>query len=891
MKSVFNLILLTSITSFSFMNAQNELPPIIDREILFGNPEISGAKLSPSGKFISFIKPYKGVSNIWVKGRYESFDSAMPVTADTKRPIRSYFWSRDQQYILYAQDKGGDENFQVYAVDPDGEIQTDGVPKSRNITDVKGVRAIIMAVPKSNKEVMYVGINDRDPAWHDLYEVNIATGERKLMLENTKKFTGFYFNIDDELTLASAADSDGGTVIYKRTTRGIFTKCFECNVDETCYPVRGAKDKNLFYFVSNKGEADLSQIGTLNLTTNAFTVIESDPSKRVDFGSAFFSDLTNELISTQYTDDRVRRYWKDKVFESDYRHLKRELPDSEISITSMTDNEAMWIIYVNSDTDPGAAYLYRREDRNIEFLYKTRPDLPTEYLARMIPVKYKSSDDLEISAYLTLPKGIVPQNLPAIIMPHGGPWARDTWGYHSWAQFLANRGYVVLQPNFRGSTGFGKAFLNAGNNEWGQLMQDDLTAGAAFLVDKGYADKDYIGIMGGSYGGYATLAGLTFTPDVYAVGVSIVGPSNLFTLLETIPAYWESFRKVFHKRMGDPSTEAGKTQLKSQSPFFHAKNIKAPLLVAQGNNDPRVKTAESDQIVVAMRELGLPVEYINFMDEGHGFANPDNNMAFLSVAEAFLAKHLGGRHQKDVPDHIASIVRKNMVDIASVKILEPITEEMKKLPKAKKAVIEGVCNYSMTFELGPQQIPMKLSRSVVLEGNHVKITDLMDSSMGKARNESILDAKTLSLLHTELEQTGMSMSLDLDEKNLKGEININGDKKAIDKPLDGASFSGGSGMPITIGTLPLEEGYKTSFVVFDANSQEQRTYQLEVVRKEKISAGRKIHNCFKVELTSLEGNGGNQEMWFDIESSILVKSIVIVKEMNGAKITSELLSN
>ena len=557
----------------------------------------------------------------------------------------------------------------------------------------------------------------------------------------------------------------------------------------------------------------------------------------------------------------------------------------------MTDNEALWIIYVHSDTDPGAAYLYRREDRNIEFLYKPRPNLPTEYLARMIQVKYKSSDGLEISAYLTLPKGIVPQNLPAIIMPHGGPWARDTWGYHSWAQFLANRGYVVLQPNFRGSTGFGKAFLNAGNNEWGQLMQDDLTAGAEFLVDKGYADKDYIGIMGGSYGGYATLAGLTFTPDVYAVGVSIVGPSNLFTLLETIPAYWESFRKVFHKRMGDPSTEAGKAQLRSQSPFFHAKNIKAPLLVAQGNNDPRVKTAESDQIVVAMRELGLPVEYINFMDEGHGFANPDNNMAFLSVAEKFLAKHLGGRYQKEVPSHIERIVNANMVDIASVSILQPITKEMKTLPTAKKAVVEGVSNYSMTFELGPQQIPMKMTRTVEMDGNQVKITDLMDSSMGEARNYNVLDAKTLSLLHTEVEQQGMSLSLDLDETTLKGEINIKGDKKAIDKPLDGASFSGGPGMAISIGALPLEEGYKTSFALFDSNSQTQRTYQLDVVRKEKISAGRKIYNCFKVELISLDGNGGNQEMWFDVEKSILIKSIVIVKEMNGAKITTELLSN
>ncbi|MCL4133238.1 UNVERIFIED_CONTAM: hypothetical protein GTU68_066701 [Idotea baltica] len=710
------------------------------------------------------------------------------------------------------------------------------------------------------------------------------------MIENTQKFTGFYFNVDDELTLASSTDVDGSTIIYKKTSSGNFTKCYECNVEETCYPIRGAKDKNLFYFVSNKGDADLSQLGTFDLRSNIFTVVESDPSNQVDFGSAMFSDLTNELISTQYTGDKVRIYWKDENFESDFRYLKKEFPDAEVTITSMIDNEALWIVYVNSDTDPGAAYLFRREDKNIEFLYRPRPNLPTEHLAEMKAVRYKSSDGLEISAYLTLPKGIIAQNLPAIIMPHGGPWARDIWGYHSWAQFLANRGYVVLQPNFRGSTGFGKSFLNAGNNEWGQLMQDDLTAGAEYLVEKGYADPEYIGIMGGSYGGYATLAGLTFTPDVYAAGVSIVGPSNLFTLLETIPAYWESFRKVFHKRMGDPSTEEGKAQLMKQSPFFHATNIKAPLLVAQGNNDPRVKTAESDQIVVAMRELGLPVEYINFMDEGHGFANPDNNMAFVSVAEKFLAKHLGGRYQKEVPSNIAKIARENMVDIASVKLPESITEEMKKLPKSIKSINEGEFNYSILLELGPQQIPMTLKRTVSVENTQVKVTDLVDSPMGPSTDISVLNAKTMQLISKEVEQQEVTMNFQFSETSLKGKMIIRGEEKAIEKPLGTPAFSGGSGMAVTIGTLPLEKGYTSTFVLFDSNSQDLRMYRLEVTEKEKISAGRKVYECLKVKLRSIDGNAGDQELWYEIRTNTLIKSVAIIKEMNGAKITSEIIS-
>ena len=871
------------------MNVYDGLPPIIDREILFGSPEISAAQLSPTGKYISFIKPYNGVSNIWVKGRNENFDDAKPITADTQRPIRSYFWSRDEKHLLFVQDKGGDENFQVYAVDPEGEVKSNGVPESRNITDVPGVRAIIMAVPKSNKEVMYVGINDRDPAWHDLYEVNITTGERKLMIENTQKFTGFYFNVDDELTLASSSDIQGGTIIYKKDKGGNFTKCFECTVEESCYPLKGAKDKNLFYFVSNKGEADLTQLGTFNLSNDTFILVESDPIGQVDFGSALFSDISNEIISTQYTGDKVRIYWKDKSFEKDYNYIKNEFPDAEISITSMTDSEELWIIYTNSDTDPGAAYLFKREDKSLEFLYRPRPNLPTEYLAEMKAIRYNSSDGLEIPAYVTLPKGIKPENLPAVIMPHGGPWARDTWGYHSWAQFLANRGYVVLQPNFRGSTGFGKAFLNAGNNEWGQLMQDDLTAGVEFLVKSGYADPKNIAIMGGSYGGYATLAGLTFTPDVYAAGVSIVGPSNLFTLLETIPAYWESFRKVFHKRMGDPSTEAGKAQLKKQSPFFHAQNIKAPLLVAQGNNDPRVKTAESDQIVVALRDLGLPVEYINFMNEGHGFANPDNNMAFLSVAEKFLAKHIGGRYQEEVPAKLAKIVKENIVDINSVNLQAPITEDMKRLPKVDPKLLDGESSYSLTLENGQQKILMNLSRTVKAEGKLIYVTDLIDSPMGQTKELCVLDGKTLELKRKEVEQGQVKMHFTLEDQSIRGEVNLNGNKTPIEKPLPMPVFSEGAGMSISIGALPLKEAYKTSFSAFDSNTQNLRTYALEVLGKEKISNEKKVFECYKVHLTSLEGNAGDHELWFDIQSKMMVKSTVIVKEMNGTKITTERL--
>ena len=870
------------------MTSQDGLPPLIDREILFGNPEISSAKLSPTGKFISFIKPYKGVRNIWVKGRYDSFDAAIPVTADRDRPIRGYFWSRDEKYLLYVQDKGGNENFQVYAVDPDGEInEKSGVPEARNITDVPGVRAFIMAVPKSNKEIMYVGLNDRDPAWHDLYEINITTGERKLIFKNDRNFTAFYFNLDDELTLASSSDSEGGTIIYKKSGDD-FVKCYSCTVDETCYPLRGSKDKNQFYFVSNKGNVDLTELGLFNLSTNTFTKVESDPANHVDFGSALFSDLTDELICTQYTGDKVRIYWKDFSFKTDYLHFKKEFPDAECSISSMTDNEQMWIVYVNSDTDPGAAYLFRREDKHIEFLYRPRPNLPTEHLAKMIPVRYKSSDGLEISAYLTLPKGIDPEYLPVIINPHGGPWARDFWGYNSYAQFFANRGYAVLQPNFRGSTGFGKAFLNAGNNEWGQLMQDDLTAGVDYLIKEGYANPNRIGIMGGSYGGYATLAGLTFTPDVYAAGVSVVGPSNLFTLLETIPAYWESFRKVFHKRMGDPSTESGKEQMKRQSPFFHAQNIKAPLLVAQGNNDPRVKTAESDQIVVAMRELGLPVEYLNFMDEGHGFANPDNNIAFLSVAEKFLATHLGGRYQEELPPNIASIIRENTVDIESVTLPVKITEEMSSssMPVPAHKPYLGKLEYEMIIEIGPKKNIAQITRETKIEGDEIRVIDYIKSTMGEGMDISTVDLNTMLAKQRSIDQGSLKIDLNYDQDKVSSKIVQQGKETNNDFNLDNDVIEGGPALTVTLSSLPLGEDYESLIRVFDVDDFKVKTYKFEVLGTETITSGSKIYECYKSKLSSIDGNGSDQIMWFEKTGSHpLVKSEGILKSANGAKMT------
>ena len=648
-------------------SAQGGLPPLIDREIFFGNPEIAGAQISPDGTYLAFRKPYKDTMNIWVKRADEPFERARLITSETKRPIRSYFWSRDGKYILFVNDFGGDENFNVYAVDPAAKPAAGAeVAAARNLSDMKKVRALIYEVPRSEPDTMYVGLNERDARWHDLYKLRVSTGERQLIKQNTDRFDGYQFDNAGKLRLATRVPESGDTELLRFDADGKATKVYSCNVFETCYPVRFHKDNQRVFMITNKGEIDLIRLVLLDPETGKEETVESDPMNRVDFGTARFSEVTDELIYTTYDDDKPRTYFKDKAFESDYKVLQKQLPAREIAFGSSTKDESVWMVTAWSDTEPGETYLFDRKTKKLTKQYSVRQRLPREALAEMRVVRYKSSDGLEIPAYLTLPKGVAPKNLPTIIMPHGGPWGRDTWEYNSYAQFAANRGYAVLQPNFRASTGFGKKFLDAGNNQWGDKMQDDLTYGVKYLIAEGIADPKRVGIWGGSYGGYATLAGITFTPELYAAAVAEVAPSNLVTLLETVPPYWEAFRVVFYKRMGDPNTAEGKAQLLRQSPLTHVAKIKTPLLITQGANDPRVNKRESDQIVIALRERDYPVEYIVAPDEGHGYARPVNNMAVLAAAEKFLAKHLGGRYQESMTPEVASRLKEITVDVRTV---------------------------------------------------------------------------------------------------------------------------------------------------------------------------------------------------------------------------------
>lgn len=627
----------------------DQLPPLLDRELFFDDAEIDGARLSPDGESIMFRQRYNGVMNIWVKSIDEPFERARPMTADS-RPVHAFFWSRDSRLILYVQDQDGDENFNLYAVNPADEPDPEtGVPGPKIITEYQGVQTRILSVPREDHEHIIIGINERDPSLHDAYIVNLNTGERELIFKNKYNITGWTFDDYGKLRFVSRQTQDGGSEILMVKDDQL-EQVYQVDFGENAWISRFYKDDERVYMVTNKGDdVDLTRLVIFEPETGHKKLVEKDPEGEVDFGGAIFSDISQELLATTYVGDKERIYFHNQQFKKDYEQIRAQIPEGDIHFRSRSDDENTWLIVVSRDIDPGSVYIFDRNSQEVTLLYRSRPDLPSEHLAYMEPIRYSSRDGLSIPAYLTLPRGPDPKNLALVVLPHGGPWVRDTWGYDPQVQFLANRGYAVLQPNFRGSSGFGKTFLNAGNTQWGTgYMQHDITDGVEYLIDKGLVDSQHVGIYGTSYGGFAALSGLAFTPDLYQAGISKVGPSNIITLIESVPPYWLPAIRSFHLRVGDPDDPEDRARLKKQSPLFSAARIKAPLLVVQGANDPRVIQRESDQIVNVLREKGRQVYYLVAPDEGHGFTARENRLAFFVKMERFFAQHLGGRYQKKV---------------------------------------------------------------------------------------------------------------------------------------------------------------------------------------------------------------------------------------------------
>ncbi len=617
--------------------------PLIPRAVLFGNPDKTQARLSPDGAQISYLAPANGVLNVWV-GPVADPATARPVTNDTGRGIRFHSWAYTNQHIIYLQDKGGDENWRIYSVDlASGAIS--------DLTPIEGVQARIEKIsPESPTEIL-ISLNDRNPQLHDLYIVNLATAERRLVLEN-EGFFGFVTTDNYAAPLAIRMTPDGGCEWLKRSVDGQWTLFAQFEMEDTLTtsPIGFNKAGDVLYLTDSRGR-DTAALAAIDWQSGEKQILSADP--RADVGTPLIHPTQKHIQAVAYTYERERWEILDQAIAADLAYLQT-VADGEIGVVDRTLDDQQWVVAYTLDNGPVRYYRYDRPQKQATFLFTNRTALENLPLAKMHPVVIQARDHLNLVSYYTLPVGSERpgagetrpvEPLAMILLVHGGPWGRDEWGLNSLHQWLANRGYAVLSVNFRASTGFGKAFANAGNLAWGAQMHDDLIDAVNWAVAAGIADPARVAIMGGSYGGYATLAGLTFTPEVFACGVDIVGPSNLVTLLETIPPYWQPMIEMFTKRVGDPNTAEGLALLKTRSPLTYADRIQRPLLIGQGANDPRVKQAESDQIVQAMQAKNIPVTYVLYPDEGHGFARPENNLSFFAVTEAFLAQHLEERYE------------------------------------------------------------------------------------------------------------------------------------------------------------------------------------------------------------------------------------------------------
>ena len=603
-----------------------ELPPLIPREVLFGNPVKSQAQISPNGRILAYLAPdEKEIMNVWVRTLGRNDDRV--VTADRKRGIHVYDWQQDSEHILYGQDRDGDENFHVYQTNLKTKI-------TRDLTPFQGVQALRPVTDSNFPDQILVALNIRDRRFHDMYRVNLKNGAVELDTENLGDESEFFVDTKLQVRAARVLLPDGGAEIRVRDDAKSPWRSFRKWGPEDSVVIKGFTPDDTGIYLAANVDANVLRLLEVDLVTGKSTVLAED--KQFDIGPILTHPKTHRLEAVIFVRERSEWTVLDKSLRADFETLGR-VRDGDLSIDSRDLADNSWIVSYNLADAPVATYAYDRAGKKATFLFDDRPALKKYTLAQMQPISFTARDGMTIYGYLTLPVGLEPKNLPMVLLVHGGPWLRDKWGLNNEVQWLANRGYAVLQINFRGSEGYGKNYINAGDREWGGKMNDDLIDGKNWAVKQGYADPKHVCIMGMSYGGYATLAGLAFTPDEFACGVDVVGISNLITWLTPLKPF-----KAWQKRTwGDIEIE--QEFLKSRSPLFKADQIKAPLLIGHGANDPRVKQAESDQIVEAMRKNGKAVEYIVFPDEGHGFARPENRMKFYAAAEAFLAKYLGGR--------------------------------------------------------------------------------------------------------------------------------------------------------------------------------------------------------------------------------------------------------
>jgi dipeptidyl aminopeptidase/acylaminoacyl peptidase len=614
--------------------------PLIPRRILFGNPDRAAVTISPDGSQLMWLAPLDGVLNIWLAPRDDPA-AARVLTQDTGRGIRSCFWTHNKDFILSLRDEAGDENWHLYAV----ELATG---KTTDLTPYDGVMAQFKKCLPQYPDEVIVGLNHRNPQWHDVYRINIVTGKRTLLLEH-ERFCDVIVDNDLRLRLAIELTADGGATCYQMLDGEWQQWAALLAEDIYTTSIVGFDNTNETLYMRDSRGRNTSALVAIDLVKNEKHLLATDP--QADIAGVMRHPTERHVQAVSFVYQRARWQILDSSVEADFAYLQ-SVKDGDFYISSRSLDNLFWVVVYIVDDGPASFYLYDRQKRSARLLFTSQRELENLTLAKMRSVIVKARDGLELVAYYSLPPGtdsnhdgIPDQPLPMVFTPHGGPWMRDSWSFHLWHQWLSNRGYAVLAVNFRGSIGFGKAFVNAGNREWGGKILEDQQDAIHWAIRSGIADSSRLAVMGGSFGGYSTLAGLTFTPELFACGVDLVGVANLITWMESIPAYWKPATGLIISRVGDPGTEQGRELLIKHSPINYADRICKPLLVGQGANDPRVKQAESDQIVQAMQSNGIPVIYALYPDEGHGFVRPQNNQSFYAMAEAFLAQHLGGRYE------------------------------------------------------------------------------------------------------------------------------------------------------------------------------------------------------------------------------------------------------
>jgi dipeptidyl aminopeptidase/acylaminoacyl peptidase len=846
--------------------------PLLDRTTFFDDPMVADLQISPSGQLLAFRAPYDGTMHLWIGSLSGGVDSAVLI-ADTQAD--SFVWSRDSQYLLFLRDSGGDENHHLYAVEAD----TSGIGVPRDLTPYGAVRVLIYALPDSAPDVVIAGINDRDPQAHDVHRFSIATGERTLVRRNDYEFADWVADLEGNIRLGVRYGPDASVELV-RLRGDTLTLVYSCTPDETCTPIRFHRDGRRVYLASDHGDRDLTELVLLNVGTLEEEPVERDPEGRVDLGSVVFSPGSELLVATVYHDDTTRVYGQDSVFTRDLGVLSEALPFAGISFGSASAEGAMWTVHVESDTNPGAWYLFHRWIGTVDLIAVARPGFPQDRLAPTDWIRYPTRGGGQIPALLTLPPDTT-LNLPAVLLPHDGPWTSDRSRFDPLVQFLASRGYAVLQPNFRGSSGYGKAFRSAGNDAWGTgVMQHDLIDGARYLIDRGIAQADRIGIVGFGYGGYAALAALVFTPDLFAAGVAVGAMADLPSFLERLPAPERYALPRWYRRVGDPAEPEAHARLESQSPALATSQISKPMLLAHGVNDARVAVSQSDRMVAAVRATGGEADYLRIPDEGHELHHPANRIAFAAALERFLALHLGGIVQEELAADVADRVASMTVDAGGAVGAAALLRTAP-LPQADGSRIRRAeLVYRISASDGPEaEFVRRIERTSF---NRRDIWRVIDSTMVPVFPEFEFDtaglqadpdaaipdfaptgemepaADTVDLDRRTLlpirRRTGgpITLALDFWADSITGEFEVGDFIDDLNISLEAPVFADGAGLELVIAGLPLAEGYQAGLRVFDAQLQQVVPLRLTVTGTTRIETPAGEFDVFQVALSPVD---------------------------------------